>query len=111
MVGCTLITVLLFGAVPAAAADLTVAQQVAKLKLGRKIKVELNNSETVKGRMGSATADQFILEPDSAAHGAARTIRFVDARSVKSDGMTTSGKWIMWVIIVFAGLGIVGSRV
>ena len=111
MAGCTLITVLIFGGVPAAAADLTVAQQVATLKLGRKIKVELNNSETVKGRMGSATADQFILEPDNAAHGAARTIQFVDARSVKSDGMTTSGKWIMWVIIVFAGLGIVGSRV
>lgn len=36
MVGCTLIAALLFSAVPAAAADLTVAQQVANLKLGEK---------------------------------------------------------------------------
>lgn len=105
-----LITVLTIGATPALAAEVTVAEQVAKLKLGRKIKVELNSGETLKGRMGSATVAQFTLEPRSAAHGTARTIRFNEARSVRRDGMTNGEKWIIvglvWIAVSVAGYSI-----
>jgi len=100
------------GANPALAAGPTVAEQVAKLKLGRKIKVELNSGEILKGWMGSATADQFALEPRSkaSAQGAARVIRFNEARSVKTDGLTTGQKWAIFGVVWLA-IGIAGSRV
>jgi len=102
-----LIAVLAHGAIPALAAELTVAEQVAKLKPGRKIKVELNSGETLKGRMGSATVDQFTLEPRSTAHGTARPIRFSEVRSVRRDGMTTGEKWaafgLVWIAVSIAG--------
>src|ERR1035441_8537132 len=78
---CILITLLVSGAIPAPAAEPTVAEQVAKLKVGRKIKVELNGGETLKGRMGSATADQFALEPRNTAQGTARVVRFNEAQT------------------------------
>jgi hypothetical protein len=105
-----LITLLTIGAIPALAAELTVAEQVAKLKPGRKIKVELNGGETLKGRMGSATGDQFTLEPRSTALGTARTIRFSEARSVTRDGMTKGEKWtifgLVWIAVSIAGYSI-----
>ena len=105
-VSCLLIALLLItGAIPASAAELTVAEQVAKLKVGRKIKVELTCGETLKGRLGSATADQFTLEPRSAAKGTARAVRFNEARSVEPDGLTTGEKWaIFGVVWVAAGI-------
>ena len=105
-----LITVLALGANPGLAAEPTVVEQVAKLKRGRKIKVELNSGETLKGRMGSATVDQFTLEPGSTAHGTARPIRFSEVRSVRRDGMTTGEKWavfgLVWIAISIAGYSI-----
>lgn len=102
-VNCVLIALLVIGAIPASAAELTVAKQVAKLKVGRKIKVELTSGETLKGRMGSAAADQFALEPRSAAKGTARVVRFNEARSVKPDGLTKGEKWaifgVIWVAV------------
>jgi hypothetical protein len=103
IVNCVLIALLLIGAIPASAAELTVAEQVARLKVGRKIKVELTSGERLKGRLGSATADQFTLEPGSAAKGTARAVRFNEARSVEPDGLTTGEKWaifgVVWVAV------------
>jgi carbon monoxide dehydrogenase subunit G len=98
------------GAIPASAAENTVAEQVAKLGPGRKIKVKLNSGEMLKGRMGSATAEQFSLEPRDKAQGTARVIQFTEAQSVKPDGMRTSTKWIIGVAI-WGAIAIVGSRV
>jgi len=96
---CFLVALLLLEAVPAApAADLTVAEQATKLKVGRKIKVELASGETVKGRMGSSTAGQLTLEPRSS-QGTARVVRFTEARSVKADGLTKGQKWIIFGVI------------
>ena len=104
---CFLVTLLLLEAVPATAADLTVAEQVTKLKVGRKIKVELTSGETVKGRMGSTTADQLTLEPRSS-QGSARVVRFTEARSVKADGLTKGQKWIIFGVI-WVAVGIAAS--
>ncbi len=102
------IAVLTLGVQPASAAEPTVAEQVARLKPGQKIRVELTSGETLKGRMGSATADQFALEPRSP--GVNRTIRFVDARSVKRDGMSTGEKWaifgVAWIALSIVGYSI-----
>ena len=105
-----LITVLALRPIPGFAAELTVAEQVAKLRRGTKIKVELSSGETLKGRMGPATVDQFTLEPRGTALGSARTIRFREARSVRKDGMTGREKWIVfglvWVAFSVAGYSI-----
>ena len=106
--GCMALAVLALGVHPASAAEPTVAAQVARLKPGQKIRVELTSGETLKGRMGSATADQFALEPRSP--GASRTIRFVDARSVKRDGMSTGEKWAIFGVVWIA-VGIVGYSI
>ena len=103
-----LIALLMIGSIPASAADLTAAEQVAKLKAGRKIKVELTSGETLNGRMGSSTSDQFTLEPRSTAKGTARTVRFSEARSVKPDGMSKGEKWAIFGVIWIA-VGIVGK--
>ena len=105
-VNCVLIALLVIGAIPLSAAEPTVAEQVAKLKVGRKIKVELTSGETLKGRMGPATADQFALEPRSAAQGTARVVQFSEARAVKPDGLTKGEKWaifgVIWVAVGIA---------
>jgi hypothetical protein len=102
-VNCVLIALLVIGSVPASAAELTVTEQVAGLAVGRKIKVELTSGESLKGRMGSAAADQFTLEPRGTAQGTARVIRFDEARSVKPDGLTKGEKWAIfgaiWVAV------------
>ena len=101
-VNCILIALLVGGAIPAPARDLTVAEQVSKFKVGRRIKVELTSGEMLKGRMGLATADQFVLEPRDAAKGTARVVRFNEARSVRRDGLTAGEKWA-----IFAGIWVV----
>ena len=105
-----LIMVLALGAIPAWAAEPTVAEQVAKLKPGRKIKVELNSGEILRGRMGAATIDQFTLEPRSTAQGTARTIRFTEVRSARRDGLSTGEKWavagLVWIALSVAGYSI-----
>lgn len=106
-VTCFLITLLLLGAGPAPAAERTVAEQVTKLKVGRKIKVELTSGETVKGRMGSTTPDQLTLEPGSS-QGTARVVRFTEARSVKADGLTKGAKWAIFGVI-WVAVGIVAK--
>ena len=107
MMGCFLIALLTVGALPASASGPTVAEQVSTLKTGRKIKVKLNSGETLKGRMGAATADQFSLENSDRAQGTARVIHFSEAQSVKSDGLTTGEKWlifgVIWVAVGIAG--------
>ncbi len=100
--------VLLVGATPAPAADLTMAQQVAKFKAGRKIKVELNSGETLKGRMGAATAEQFTLEPRNASQGTSRVVQFSEARSAKPDGLSAADKWIIFGVI-WVAVGIVAK--
>jgi hypothetical protein len=107
---CILIALTLLKPVPSSAAEKTVAEQVAKLTLGRKIKVTLNSGETLKGRMGSVTADRFSLEPRNAAQGAPRVVPFTEAQSVKPDGTRTSTKWIIGVAI-WGAIAIAGSRV
>ena len=100
---CALIALLVHGTIPAAAAELTVAEQVAKLNVGRKIKVKLNGGETLKGRMGSSTAGQFTLEPRNVSRGTVRVVRFNEALSVKPDGLTSGQKWaifgVIWVAV------------
>ena len=104
---CNLIALLLIGAIPGSARERTVAEEVAKLKAGRKIKVELNSGETLKGRMGSTTTDQFTLEPRNAKKGTARVVRFDEARSAKPDGLTTGEKWAIfgaiWIAVAIIG--------
>ena len=107
---CALIALLVIRVFPASAAELTVAEEVAKLKVGRKIKVELTSGETLKGRMGSVTADQFVLEPRSTAQATARVVRSNEARSVKSDGLTARQKWAI-VGVVWIAVGIVGYSI
>ena len=102
------IALLILGATAAPAADLTVAQQVAKLKVGRKIRVELSSGETLKGRMGPAAADQFTLEPRNTSQGASRVVPFSQARSVKPDGLTAGEKWAIFGII-WVAVGIVAK--
>ena len=102
------IALLMIGSLPASAANLTAAEQVARLKVGRKIEVELTSGEILKGRMGSATADQFTLEPRGKAQGTAREVRFNDARSVKADGLTKGEKWAIFGVI-WVAVGIVGK--
>jgi len=101
-----LIALLVLSTMPLPAAEQTVAQQVERLSVGRKIKVELKSGEVLKGLRGSATADQVVLEPRKGGQGNARTIRFEEARAVKADGMTTGQKWGTFFAI-WIGLGIV----
>jgi hypothetical protein len=105
---CILITLLGIGTIPAPAAEPTVAEQVAKLKVGRKVRVELNSGETLKGRMDSATADQFTLEPRNTAQGTVRVVRFSEARSVRPDGLTAGEKWAIFGVI-WVAVGIVAK--
>lgn len=102
-VGWVLIALQLIAALPASGAELTVAEQVARLKVGQKIKVELTSGETLKGRMGPTAADRLTLEPRSTSKGTAREVRFNDARSVKPDGLTKGEKWVIfgaiWVAV------------
>ena len=105
-VSCVLIATLVLGAISLPAAEQTVAQQVGRLSLGRKIKVEMMSGEVLKGKLGSATTDQFILEPRAAGKGSSRPVPFQAARSVKADGMTTGQKWGTFFAI-WIGLGIV----
>jgi hypothetical protein len=105
-----LIVLTLTGAIPASAAERTVSEQVAKLKIGRKIKVKLTGGDTLKGRMGTATAEQFSLQPRDAGKGAARVFQFTEVQSVTPDGMSTARKWIIGVAIGWISLAIIGSR-
>jgi hypothetical protein len=105
---CILIAALITGAVPAAAAGPAVAEQIAKLKAGRRVTVALKSGETLKGRLGAVAADQFTLEPANPAYGVARMVRFDEARSVKPDGLTMGAKVAIVVAIVFA-IGIIGK--
>jgi hypothetical protein len=105
---CFLVALLTMEAFPALAAERTVAEQSAGFKPGRKIKVELNSGEILKGRMGSIGADRLTLEPANAAHGTARVVQFNDARSVKPGGLTTGQKWLIfggvWIAVgIIAG--------
>jgi hypothetical protein len=104
---CALIALLILGTIPAAAAERTVAEQVAKLNVGRKIKVKLNGGKTLKGRMGPSTAGQFTLEPRNVSQGTAREVRFDEALSVKPDGLTSGQKWaifgVIWVAVAIVG--------
>jgi hypothetical protein len=109
VVNCFPIILLVMGTAPSSAADLTVAEQVAKLKDGRKIKVKLNSGEILKGRMGSVTTDRFSLEPPSKSHGTARAISFDEAQSVKSDGLKTWQKSVITVGVIWVALAIAGS--
>ena len=100
---CILIALLTVGAFPASAADRPVAEQVAKLKVGRTIHVILSNGETLNGRMGAVGADQFTLEPTNASQGNALAIKFGEVTAVKASGLTTGQKWMIfgvaWVIV------------
>ena len=102
-----LIILMTLGAIPATPAELTVAEQVAKVKVGRKIKVKLNTGETIQGQMGAASADQFMLETPATTQGNARIVRFADVQSVKPDGLTRGEKWaifgVVWVVVGIVG--------
>jgi hypothetical protein len=95
---------------PASASDLTIAEQVAKLKIGGKVKVKLSGGDTLIGRMGAATADQFNLEPPNAGQGTVRVVRFTEAQSVKRDGLSRGKKWVIGVAVVWIALAIASSR-
>jgi hypothetical protein len=110
LVNCFPIILLVMGTAPCSAADLTVAEQVAKLKDGRKITVKLNNGEILKGRMGSVTTDRFSLEPPNKSHGTARLIPFDEVHSVKPDGLKTWQKSVIVVGVIWVALAILGSR-
>jgi hypothetical protein len=101
---CILITLLSIGTLTASD---TVAQQVSKTKVGRKVKVKLISGEILKGRMGPSTSEQFTLESRSTAPGTTRTVQFVEAQSVKPDGLTTGAKWtiagVVWVALAIIG--------
>ena len=107
-----LIAVLAIAAVPASGADRTVTEQVARMKLGRKIKVELNTGEILKGRMGSATAEQFNLEPRRPGQRPVRVIRLDEARSVRPTSLTTKQTWgvviVVWVALAAASSAFAG---
>ena len=66
------------------------------MTLGRKITVELNTGETLKGRMGPVSADQFNLEPRRQGQGTTRSVRFDEVRSVRS-GLSGGQKWAVGV--------------
>ncbi len=102
-----LIMLMTVGALPATPAELTIAEQVAKVKVGRKIKVKLNTGETIRGQMGASSADQFVVESPGAVQGNARTIQFTEVQSVKPDGLSRGEKWaifgVVWVVVGIVG--------
>jgi hypothetical protein len=106
-IACILVTLLTCGIITASPQP-TVAEQVARLKTGQKIKVELLSGETLKGRMDSATADQFTVELNSKPPVPARVIRFDDVRSAKRDGLSAAKKWAIFGVI-WVAVGIVGK--
>ena len=79
------------------------AEQVARVKSGRKVDVKLSSGETLKGRMGLIAADRFTLEPSDSTKGSARVIRFSEAKTVKAAGLTNGRKWVIfgvaWVVV------------
>jgi hypothetical protein len=101
-IACVLITLLTCGVIPASSQP-TVAEQVASLKAGQKIKVELLSGEILKGRMDSVTADQLTMELSGQPPGSARVIRFDEVRTARHDGLSTGKKWaifgVIWVVI------------
>jgi hypothetical protein len=92
---CVLITLLSCGVVPAWSQPM-VAEQVARLKAGQKIKVELISGEILKGRMDSVTADRFTMEPSSKPPVPARVIRFDEVRTASRDGLSAGKKWAIF---------------
>jgi hypothetical protein len=104
---CILIT-LLAGGVISAAPQLTVAEQVASLKAGQKIKVELISGEILKGRMDSATSDQLTMQPSGKPPGSARVIRFDEVQSARRDGLSAGRKWAIFGVI-WVAVGIVAK--
>jgi DNA transposition AAA+ family ATPase len=107
--GCALVALVLTGPIPAQAKDLTVAEQVATLSTGQKVKVEMNSGETLKGRMGLAAANQFTLQLRNAAQGTSRMIRFDEARSVKPDGLSGLAKSAIIFGSIWVAIGIVAK--
>ena len=107
LTGYILITLLAGGVIPASPQP-TVAEQVARLKAGQKIKVELISGEILKGRMDSVTADQFTMELNGKPPGPARVIRFDEVRTAKRDGLTAGKKWAIFGVIWIA-IGIVAK--
>jgi len=107
-IGWLLITLMAIGAFPVSAAEPTVKEQVSRLRAGRRIHVELNSGERLKGRMGSTTADRFTVEPASPASGTARVLRIDETRSVKPDGLTTGQKWAIFGLVWIA-VGIIAK--
>jgi hypothetical protein len=80
---CLILGILLVDS-PSVSAKSTIAEQVARIKSERKIKVKLKTDEIVKGRIGNVAADQFSVKTDRGE----RQIRFVEVESVKPDGLT-----------------------
>jgi hypothetical protein len=107
--GFVLISLLAIGDVPVLVAQRTVTEQVAKLKVGRRVKVKLNTGEVLKGRMGSTVGDQFTLEPVGKTQGTARVVQFNEAESVRPDGLTAGKKWLIFGVAAWIGAGIVAK--
>jgi small nuclear ribonucleoprotein (snRNP)-like protein len=102
-----LIALLSIGAFPAAASEPTIAEQVARLKVDRKVRVKLKTGEILKGRMASVAPDQFTVNLTD--HASAQIVRFDDAQSVKPDGLSAKYKWIIVGAVVWVAIGIISK--
>jgi hypothetical protein len=106
-IACVLITLLTCGVIPASPRP-TVADQVASLKAGQKIKAELIGGEILKGRMDSATGGQFSMELSGKPSGSSRVVRFDEVRSARCDGPSAGKKWAIFGVI-WVAVGIVAK--
>jgi hypothetical protein len=70
--------------------------------------VELISGEILKGRMDSATADQFTMELSGKPSRSARVIRFDEVRTARRDGLSAGKKWAIFGVI-WVAVGIVAK--
>ncbi len=85
---------LLLPATPAFAAEVPIAEQVAKLKPGQRIKVELVTGEVLKGKLDTSAPQQFKVIP-SATPATPREVQFSEVRTIKPDGLSNGVKWVI----------------
>jgi len=68
--------------IPASARERKPEDRIRKLKLGSRVVVTLKDKETLKGRLGKVTQDQFTLKPLAPASWSSREILFQDIRDI-----------------------------
>jgi len=88
------------------AAERSPAEQARKIKPGSRIEVVLASGETLTGRLGAVSEQEFNLL-SSAGAAASRTVPFGDVQSLRSK-RSTGARIAIDAGIVFAALLVIG---